>query len=131
MSTESDGWLFLRSISGEEMRSMSRSDRHYRYLSLSLFRPRGHVHVTSAKFSGLWTPLSVPKPSNLPSFSQNLANPLPPPSTETSYIHAPLRRNTTVRRRPLEKCGTCGPTDADGRGETESVGRAVALLRGA
>ena len=34
--------------------------------------------MTSVKFSGFWTlsPLSVPNPRNLPSFGQNLANPL-------------------------------------------------------
>ena len=41
----------------------------------------GHVHMTSAKFSRIWTPsppLSVPNPCNFPSFGQKLANPLPP-----------------------------------------------------
>ena len=43
---------------------------------------RGHVHMTSAKFSGFWTPslpLSVPNPRNLSSSRQKLDTSLPPP----------------------------------------------------
>ena len=43
---------------------------------------RGRLQMTSAKFSGFWTPsppLSVPNPRNLPSSRQKFANPLPPP----------------------------------------------------
>ena len=36
----------------------------------------GHVQIMSAKFSGLSTPLPLPKPSKLPSFGQILGNPL-------------------------------------------------------
>ena len=49
--------------------------------------PRGDVQMTSAKFCGFLTPpspLSVPNPRNLPSFGQNLANPLP---TQMSYMY--------------------------------------------
>ena len=35
--------------------------------------------MTSSTFSGFWTPLLVPNSRKLPSFGQNLANPLPPP----------------------------------------------------
>ena len=41
--------------------------------------------MTSAKFSGFWTPslpLSVPNSRNLPSFGQKMANPLPPVSAD-------------------------------------------------
>ena len=51
----------------------------------SRYTIRGHVHMTSAKFSGFWTPslpLSVPNSRNLPSFGQKLANPLPPVSAD-------------------------------------------------
>ena len=48
--------------------------------------------MTSAKFSGFWTPslpLSVPNSRNLPSFGQNLANPLPPPQSKRHMYMPP------------------------------------------
>ena len=53
---------------------------------------RGDVQMTSAKFSGFWTPslpLSVPNPRNLPSFGQNLADPLPPPQSRRHMYMPP------------------------------------------
>ena len=48
--------------------------------------------MTSAKFSGFWTPslpLSVPNSRNLPSFGQNLSNPLPPPQSRCHMCMPP------------------------------------------
>ena len=68
------------------------------YLAIHAFkRPsvlavRGHVHMTSSKFSGFWTPsltLSVPNSRNLPSFGQNLADPLPSPHCRRHLYIAP------------------------------------------
>ena len=48
-------------------------------IPLLAFGKGEHPLITSTNFSGFWTPpLSIPNPRNLPSFSQNLANPLPP-----------------------------------------------------
>ena len=58
---------------------------------------RGHVDMTSSKFSGFWTPslpLSVPNSRNLPSFCQNLANPLPPPQCRRHLYIAPKTKHT-------------------------------------
>ena len=44
---------------------------------------RGRVHMTSSKFLGFWT---VPDSHNLPSFRQNLANPLLPLSADVICI---------------------------------------------
>ena len=48
--------------------------------------------MTSSKTSGFWTPslhLSVPNSRNLPSFCQNLADPLPPPQCRRHLYIAP------------------------------------------
>ena len=54
--------------------------------------------MTSAKFLGFWTPsplLSVPNPRNLPSFGQNLINPLPPPQSRR-HMYMPPNRNSIL-----------------------------------
>ena len=55
--------------------------------------------MTSAQFSGFWTPsppLSVPNPRNLASFRQKLANPLPPPLYWRHLWMAPNERTTKI-----------------------------------
>ena len=57
----------------------------------------GHVHMTSAKIPGFWTP-SLPlvstNPRNLPSFGKKLANPLPPPQRRRHMYIAPWQKLT-------------------------------------
>lgn len=53
---------------------------------------RGDLQMTSARFPGFLIPslpLSVSNPRNLPSFGQNLANPLPPPQNRRHMYMPP------------------------------------------
>ena len=74
------------------MTQSSTSRNELKIASKWYYLKRGHVHMTSSKISGFWTPslpLSVPNSRNLPSFCQNLADPLPPPQCRRHLYIAP------------------------------------------